>query len=433
MKKNLSLFLLLFHMLIFAQNKTLISNWTSYVQSVNVEDKQNQNFRVTAKMRKDNNNNGSNCGIWCRVDKTDGKNGFFENQYYTVQATNEWKIYEIKGVIDPTGKLLNIGAFAQDNGDFYFDDFKLELFNGKSKKWIEVPLKNSGFEENLNSDNNWYEGIYSGETAHIKHFNIESSAYQPASGKKSLLIRGRNIIGTMPEGKFADVNGVKLYYEIYGEGEPLLMLHGNGQSISAFINQVEDFSRKYKVILVDCRGRGKSAYDKNKELTFDLQTEDLKQFLDKLGIKKTKILGWSDGGILAISLALKYPELTDKIACSGANIFPEGIKDDELKSLKEYKASLVSSNRNHQNDLLIDLLDLDIKYPNWKFEDLKNIQCPSLIIAGDKDMIKTEHTVKIAEFIPKGQLAVIPKSSHFVPEEKPTIFNQLVLDFFEDK
>jgi pimeloyl-ACP methyl ester carboxylesterase len=103
----------------------------------------------------------------------------------------------------------------------------------------------------------------------------------------------------MPHGKFAEVNGIKMYYETYGEGEPLLMLHGNGQSISAFMNQVDDFSKKYKVIIVDCRERGKSTYDKTKELTFDIQVEDLKQFLDQQNIKKVKILGWSDGGILA--------------------------------------------------------------------------------------------------------------------------------------
>ncbi|WP_228448315.1 MULTISPECIES: alpha/beta fold hydrolase [unclassified Chryseobacterium] len=186
-------------------------------------------------------------------------------------------------------------------------------------------------------------------------------------------------------------------------------------------------------MLVDCRERGKSTYDKTKELTFDIQTEDLKQFLDKLNIKKVKILGWSDGGILALSMAMKHPQLVDKIACSGANIFPEGQKDEEVKYLREAVEKLSKDNKDHKNDVSLDLLNLDLKYPNWTFEELKKIECPSLIIAGDKDIIKIEHTVKMAESIPKGQLAIIPNASHFVPEEKPELFNELVIDFFENK
>lgn len=433
MKKHICLLFLFWLFLGHSQNRTIVSDWTSFTQAVNIEDKQNWNFRVTAKIRKDNQDIGSNASLWCRIDNKDKSTGFFENQYYTKQATNEWKTYEIKGKVSASAQTINIGAFAQSNGSFYFDDFKLEVNDGKSKKWIEIPLENSGFEEAITSSSHWFEGIDSQKKTHVKHFSISTSDIQPFSGKKSLLIKGENLIGTMPDGKFMDVNGIKLYYEVYGEGEPVLMLHGNGQSISAFMNQKDTFAKKYKVILVDCRERGKSTYDKTKELTFDVQTEDLKQFLDKLNIRKVKILGWSDGGILALSMAMKHPQLVDKIACSGANIFPEGQKDEEVKYLREAVERLSKDNKDHKNDVPLDLINLDLKYPNWTFEDLKKIECPSLIIAGDKDIIKIEHTVKMAESIPKGQLAIIPNASHFVPEEKPELFNELVIDFFENK
>lgn len=433
MKKHICLLFLFWLFLGHSQNRTIVSDWTSFTQAVNIENKQNWNFRVTAKIRKDNQDIGSNGSLWCRIDNKDKSTGFFENQYYTKQATNEWKTYEIKGKVSASAQTINIGAFAQSNGSFYFDDFKLEVNDGKSKKWIEIPLENSGFEEEITSSSHWFEGIDSQKKTHVKHFSISTSDIQPFNGKKSLLIKGENLIGTMPEGKFMDVNGIKLYYEIYGEGEPVLMLHGNGQSISAFMNQKDTFAKKYKVILVDCRERGKSTYDKTKELTFDIQTEDLKQFLDKLNIRKVKILGWSDGGILALSMAMKHPQLVDKIACSGANIFPEGQKDEEVKYLREAVERLSKDNKDHKNDVPLDLINLDLKYPNWTFDDLKKIECPSLIIAGDKDIIKIEHTVKIAESIPKGQLAIIPNASHFVPEEKPELFNELVIDFFENK
>lgn len=433
MKKHICFLFLFWLFLGHSQSRTIVSDWTAFTQAVNIENKQNWNFRVTAKIRKDNQDNGSNASLWCRIDNKDKSTGFFENQYYTKQATNEWKTYEIKGKVSASAQTINIGAFAQNNGNFYFDDFKLEVNDGKSKKWLEIPLENSGFEEEITGSSPWFEGIHSQKKTHVKHFAISTSDIQPFSGKKSLLIKGENLIGTMPEGKFMDVNGIKLYYEIYGEGEPVLMLHGNGQSISAFMNQKDTFAKKYKVILVDCRERGKSTYDKTKELTFDIQTEDLKQFLDKLNIKKVKILGWSDGGILALSMAMKHPQLVDKIACSGANIFPEGQKDEEVKYLREAVEKLSKDNKDHKNDVSLDLLNLDLKYPNWTFEELKKIECPSLIIAGDKDIIKIEHTVKMAESIPKGQLAIIPNASHFVPEEKPELFNELVIDFFENK
>lgn len=434
MKKNITLFFLLLSSVLFSQSITnVVAIWTSFTQSVDVKNMQNWQFRLSAKIRKENDNNAK-CAIWARVDEPNNKVGFFQNQAYSdIVVTNQWKTFEIKGIVSPEGEILNIGAFATDNGDFYFDDFKLEFLNPKTLKWTAFPLKNGGFEDDFVANKDWTEGIGRNKITHVKNFSISASTLKPYSGKKSLLIKGQNIIGNMPHGKFAEVNGIKMYYETYGEGEPLLMLHGNGQSINAFMNQVDVFSQKYKVIVVDCRERGKSTYDKTKELTFDIQVEDLKQFLDQQKINKVKILGWSDGGILAILMALKYPELVDKIACSGANIFPDGVTDEEYKKSQETLARLIKQNKDGKNDVYIDLYNLDLKYPNLKYEDLKAIQCPSLIMAGDKDVIKTEHTVKIAETIPKGQLAIIPNSTHSVVVEKPELFNSLVMTFFEEK
>lgn len=228
-------------------------------------------------------------------------------------------------------------------------------------------------------------------------------------------------------GKYVDVNGVKLYYEIYGEGQPLLMIHGNGGSFSCFENQVATFSKNFKVILVDCRGRGKSSYKKGVELTFDLQVEDMNLFLDKINIKKTHILGWSDGGIIGILFALKHPEKLDKLVTSGANIFPEGVIDFE--DMAKTAIDLESKNTNHENDLAIDLNNLDLKYPNLNFTDLNVITSKSLIIAGDHDMIKGEHTLKIYESIPNAQLAILPNSSHSALIENSKLFNEIVMNF----
>lgn len=228
-------------------------------------------------------------------------------------------------------------------------------------------------------------------------------------------------------GKYVDVNGVKLYYEVYGEGTPLLMIHGNGESFICFENQVDEFSKHFKVILVDCRGRGNSSYQKGVELTFDLQVEDITLFLEKLKIQKTSILGWSDGGIIGLLLAIKHPEKVNKLVMSGANIFPEGAI--HFEDLKKSTIDLKNNNTNHENDLTIDLNNLDIKYPNFNFTDLNVIKSKTLVIAGDHDEIKGEHTLKIYESIPNAQLAILPNSSHSVLIENPKLFNKIVLTF----
>ncbi len=228
-------------------------------------------------------------------------------------------------------------------------------------------------------------------------------------------------------GKYVDINGVKLYYEVYGEGEPILMIHGNGGSFSCFENQVVEFSKHFKVVLVDCRGRGNSSYQKGVELTFELQVEDINLFLDKLNIKKTNILGWSDGGIIGLLLAIKHPETVNKLVASGANIFPDGALHQE--ELKKWTTDLENNNKNYENDLAIDLNNLDINYPNLKYSDLNVIKSKTLIIAGDHDEIKSEHTLKIYESIPDAQLAILPNSTHSALIENSTLFNEIVLRF----
>ncbi len=228
-------------------------------------------------------------------------------------------------------------------------------------------------------------------------------------------------------GKYIDVNGVKLYYEIYGEGEPLLMIHGNGGSFVCFENQVPEFSKHYKVILVDCRGRGNSSYKKGVELTFDLQVEDISLFLEKLNINKTNVLGWSDGGIIGLLLAIKHPEKVAKLVTTGANIFPKGIV--HFDDMKKTAIDLDIKNTNHENDLAIDLNNLDLNYPNLNYTDLNVIKSKTLIMAGDHDEIKGEHTQKIYESIPNAQLAILPNSSHSTLIDKSNLFNEIVLEF----
>ena len=402
--------------------------WMSYSQAINIADKVGYDFRVSVAIKKVSKNKSSKAALWARVDKKDGKVGFFNNNVNAINVTNKWELYEIKGIIDKDAATINIGAFAQNTGNYYFDDFKLEVKKG-SGKWESIIINNSGFEENIEKELFWKNGI-GRKVVKVKDFEIEYSTTNPYEGNKCLLIKGNNILGSNDAiGKYVDVNGVSLYYEVYGEGEPLLMIHGNGNSMGGFIGNVPELAKYYKVILVDCRGRGASTYNKNVELTFDLQIEDLKQFLDKLNIQKTNIIGWSDGGILGLLMAIKYPERVNKLVSMAANIFPDGCVD--LDDMKKIRDDLIKDNKDHKNDLNIDLYNLDIKYPNLEYKDLTVIKSKTLIMAGDHDEIKNEHTVKIFEAIPQAQLAIVPNSTHYLPAQNPKLFNQIILEFLK--
>lgn len=401
--------------------------WTSYSQTINIANKAGYDFRVTASIRKEAKNKSSKAGMWVRVDKKDGKVGFFSNNSYYTEVTDKWENYEIKGTIDESASILNIGAFARNSGDYYYDNFKLQVKKGNGK-WESILIKNLGFEDDIAKEVSWKIGI-GRKDLKVKNFEIEYTSDKPFEGTKCLHIKGKNILGSSENGKYVDLNGVSLYYEIYGEGEPLLMIHGNGNSMSGFIGQLDEFSKKYKVIFLDCRGRGNSTYNKNVELTFDLQIEDIKLFLERLNIEKTHIVGWSDGGILGLLMAIKHPEKVNKLVSMAANIFPDGCVD--VDDMKKELDKLIAENKDHKNDLYIDLYNLDLKYPNLEYKDLSVIKSKTLVMAGDHDEIKNEHTVKIFEAIPGAQLSIVPNETHYFPAINPKLFNQIVLNFLK--
>ena len=226
---------------------------------------------------------------------------------------------------------------------------------------------------------------------------------------------------------FADVNGIKLYYETYGSGEPLIMLHGNGGSINAFRNQIPFFSQYYQVIAVDSRLQGKSGGSPDK-ISYDLMASDFCALLDQLNIKSAYVLGWSDGGIDGILMALNCPDRVKKLAASGANTVPDttALSRADIDGMKQTVANPRSSAKEKAlNQMMID-------QPNIAYSELGKIKCPVLIMAGDRDMIKPEHTLKIFQSIPGASLCIFPDSHHGVCQQHPELFNETVLKFFRE-
>lgn len=226
-------------------------------------------------------------------------------------------------------------------------------------------------------------------------------------------------------GHYADVNGIKLYYETYGSGEPLIMLHGNGGSIDAFRNQIPFFEKYYRVIAIDSRLQGKSGGSAD-TISYEMMASDFCALLDQLQIKSAYVLGWSDGGIDGILMALNCPDRVKKLAASGANTVADttALSQADFVEMKKVVANPQSSPvEKALNQMMID-------QPNIAYSELGKIKCPVLIMAGDRDMIKPEHTLKIFQSIPGASLCIFPDSHHGVCQQHPELFNETVLKFF---
>ena len=220
------------------------------------------------------------------------------------------------------------------------------------------------------------------------------------------------------------------YYE-QGNGFPLILLHGNGEDMTYFTHQVEEFSQMFRVIAVDSRGHGRTPRG-HAPFTIRQFAEDLKCFMDAHTIEKAHILGFSDGGNVAMCFALKYPQRVEKLILNGANLFPRGVKASAQIpiTLEYYGARLLSKIR---PELLqqAELLGLMVNDPYIKPKELAALSHPVLVIAGDRDLIKESHTRLIYKSLPNAQLAIIP-GSHAVAAENPEAFNRTVWEFLVD-
>lgn len=402
----------------------LNNSWTSVSQVVNIDAYLGMEFKLSGLLKKNPGNESGLSSIWARVDTKDGSGGFFSNPYNEFEVGNSWKHFKINGKIDETAKHLVVGVFCMNNGLFYFDDILLRI-KTKENKWKEIPLVNPSFEEETDTGQDIWGDYYS---SLVNQFSINIENDKENQENKVLKIVGTGVPGANKEmGNYAEVNGVNIYYEIYGKGDPLLLLHGAGQSIGDYINQIHEFAQNFKVIAIDSRGRGNSSDNKD-TLTYVNQAKDVKGLMDVLKLDSVDIVGWSDGGIIGIILAKDYPERIKKLVAMGANIFPDGLLDERLESHRQKLKEMKSKGTDSQS-INYKLYNLLSNYPQIDFPDLKQIKAPTLVVAGDHDVIKDEHTVKIFQSIPNAHLAILPGTTHWFPQEDPKLFNKLVLDF----
>lgn len=242
----------------------------------------------------------------------------------------------------------------------------------------------------------------------------------------------KNVYGNSKTGKYLNTRGFKMYYEIYGTGKPLLIIHGNGGSINNFSKQIPYFSKEYKVILADSRAQGKST-DAGDSLNYEMMADDLNALLDELHLDSCYVIGWSDGGINGLLLAIRHPEKVKKLAVTGANLWPDtsAIAPAVYRWLAAAVDSLSKVNQTPEVKNQYKLLAMMTVEPNISAEQLHTIKCPTLIIGGDHDALLPKHTLLIAEAIPQSYLWIIPNSGHATPINYAKQFNETINDFFK--
>lgn len=239
-----------------------------------------------------------------------------------------------------------------------------------------------------------------------------------------------NKLSMIPIRRFAGGDRM-LHYIDQGRGEVLVLLHGNGESLEYFAHQIAYFSHTHRVIALDTRGHGHSPRG-DKPFTLSQFAEDLKQFLDEKKIKRAHILGFSDGGNIALLFALRYPERVLSLILNGANLDPKGVKwTVQAPVVAGYHVAKLFARKSAGAKQNAEMLGLMVNEPHIAPMELSRLLMPALVIAGDRDMIKDAHTRLIADSLPQGQLVILP-GDHFVANKNPTVFNDAVERFLQE-
>jgi pimeloyl-ACP methyl ester carboxylesterase len=395
-------------------------NWGSYVQAVPVKAYAGKKFRVQVSALIEGIEDDASGALWARVHRSNDEHGFFKIDNDNPMRAHEWKSYFLEGTFDADADTLMAGLIVQYNGTFTFDDFQVSVESGRNK-WRTIyhndfegknPLLKPGIGEADEGVNTLY-----------------SQALTPTQGRKghqAIVVTGKDVpnYGSNPKaGKYAEVNGIKLYYEVYGTGAPLVVLHGNGGSIANVTPHYPELIKKYKVIAVDSRAHGKST-DTEAPLTYEQMAADVNALLEQLHIDSTFIWGQSDGAILGLILAMDYPKKVKRVLAYGSNVQPDS------SAIFYWGIQAIEKGFREGTDHEKKLNKLMLDYPHISYERLKTIKAPVLVMAGDRDIIRPEHTLKIFQSIPKSQLCILPGSTHGGSWEKRELFLDLLNTFF---
>src|SRR5438874_3169158 len=239
---------------------------------------------------------------------------------------------------------------------------------------------------------------------------------------------------------YVSANGVNTFYELHGEGEPLLLLHGGTGTNEDFVHQIAGFAKRYRVIAPERRAHGRTA-DIEGPIRYEVMRDDTIAFMEALGLARAAMVGWSDGANIALLVAMARPELVNRIVAVCGNFRSDGLVEgfrSWISSVtpetfpakyREAYDRLSPDGPEHFGVVLEKVHGMWLKEPQVTADDLRRVEAPVLVMAGDRDLIRLAHTVEMFEGLPHAQLAIVPGSSHEVLQEKPELANRMILEF----
>lgn len=236
--------------------------------------------------------------------------------------------------------------------------------------------------------------------------------------------------------EFLHNSGANIFYFEYFPADPqaptLILLHGNGENHTYFVKQIPAFSPHFRLVLMDTRGQGQSTGGDG-ELNFSVFAADLLALMDHLQIAKAHLLGFSDGGNLALTFALAHPERVQSLILNGANLEPGGVKlSTQLPIVLGYGCCRLLSPFSHKARQNGAVLGLMVNHPHIPSQALAALTMPALVIVGERDMIRDRHSQLIARSLPNAQFVRIPGGDHFCAAKCPEVFNHAVLSFLQN-
>lgn len=239
------------------------------------------------------------------------------------------------------------------------------------------------------------------------------------------------------QGQTAQINGVDIYYTVYGQGAPVILLHGGLANGDYWANQIPALSGIYQLIVMDSRGHGRSSFDAT-PISYDLMASDVLGLMDHLALQKASIVGWSDGGIIGLDLAIDHPERLDRVVAYGANFDPTGVRLDVgtnpifgayiTRAAEDYQR--LSPDPSRWDEFLGNIGQMWATEPNFTEDQLRSITTPFLILDGQlEEAIDLNQTKLMALLIPGAQLTLMPDTGHFGMFQQPDELNGIVLDY----